>query len=627
VRNAAVPAVEPFGFRTVSAVGGRLELDAQLAAYVRARGPLRRALAAVAGRLVAARGWERLGFARLRDYAVERVGLSARSVQDLACVDARLAELPRLEAALVSGSITWTKARLLARVATAVDERTWLARAAQRTARELSRDVRAVDRASIEAGAPETDEDGAPEEKRETVRIRCTPVVRAKWYAARQLARRVAGEALPVWGCMEAIGAEVLSSIPLEVDIDLAPATALAEPIAAEAKAANGCAPHGLPVSGDSGSSDPSSPPRAELPIFLRSLVHALDEADPFELDSRLRAIVALEQRLEATLAPLLLRIRDTRLYRTRGFATFDAYVRDRLGISPRKARALLRLERAGRRCPALMRAYRSGQLSWVQAHTLVPIALIDRARVWSSEWIDWARRAPVRGLEDDVERALVLYETDPETWRSTGGLPGGDLPENRQTGARPTHSEENAQLFFNAPRDVARLFRAVLCTVRRRIQRQRGPDGRSATDGEALEVMLEHVFDAWGGGGSACGSERERVRKAHRVFERDGWRCTVPVCSSYRNLQDHHIIFRSAGGSDDPGNRTTLCAWHHLRGVHAGRVRCTGRAPNDLRFALGIRGIQDRRPPLVVYTTALPVKRSSCDARSPTPRAASSAG
>jgi len=63
-----------------------------------------------------------------------------------------------------------------------------------------------------------------------------------------------------------------------------------------------------------------------------------------------------------------------------------------------------------------------------------------------------------------------------------------------------------------------------------------------------------------------------------------------APGCTSFRNLHDHHIVFRSAGGSNDLANRTTLCAWHHLRGVHAGVVRCTGVAPDALRFALGVR-------------------------------------
>ena len=85
-------------------------------------------------------------------------------------------------------------------------------------------------------------------------------------------------------------------------------------------------------------------------------------------------------------------------------------------------------------------------------------------------------------------------------------------------------------------------------------------------------------------------GRERSARAREHRVFARDRWRCTVPGCTSYRNLHDHHVVFRSAGGDDELANRTTLCAYHHLRGVHAGRVRVLGTAPDRLRFELGLR-------------------------------------
>ena len=88
---------------------------------------------------------------------------------------------------------------------------------------------------------------------------------------------------------------------------------------------------------------------------------------------------------------------------------------------------------------------------------------------------------------------------------------------------------------------------------------------------------------------------------KKYQVFARDGWRCTVPGCTAYRNLHQHHVEFRAAGGSDDLENCTTLCAWHHLRGIHGGAIRCRGRAPGGLRFALGLRG---GRPPLMTYAS-----------------------
>jgi hypothetical protein len=73
-------------------------------------------------------------------------------------------------------------------------------------------------------------------------------------------------------------------------------------------------------------------------------------------------------------------------------------------------------------------------------------------------------------------------------------------------------------------------------------------------------------------------------------VIQRDGWCCAVPGCTSRRNLHDHHIEFRSAGGSDEPWNRITLCAFHHHRCLHAGLLRVRGRAPEALVFELGVR-------------------------------------
>jgi hypothetical protein len=195
-----------------------------------------------------------------------------------------------------------------------------------------------------------------------------------------------------------------------------------------------------------------------------------------------------------------------------------------------------------------------------------------------------------VRRLEADVDAALVLRDSDPDGFARTASVPrdawAGEERARRQTRARPT---EGATIVFCAPKEVARLFRAVLCTVRRRMQQLAG---RQVTDGEAFEEMLVHAIRAWE-------EMSPKPKSEYRVYERDGWRCTAPGCSSRRNLHDHHIRFRSAGGSHALANRTTLCAWHHLRGVHAGIVRCSGRAPRGLRFDLGVRS---GGPPLASY-------------------------
>ena len=91
---------------------------------------------------------------------------------------------------------------------------------------------------------------------------------------------------------------------------------------------------------------------------------------------------------------------------------------------------------------------------------------------------------------------------------------------------------------------------------------------------------MLDHTID----------SLREQAGLPPRepwVFERDGWRCVAPGCTSYRNLHAHHVIFRSAGGGDEPSNLVTLCAAHHQRGVHGGLICISGQAPEGLRFEM----------------------------------------
>lgn len=114
-------------------------------------------------------------------------------------------------------------------------------------------------------------------------------------------------------------------------------------------------------------------------------------------------------------------------------------------------------------------------------------------------------------------------------------------------------------------------------------------PAGPAPDAAAALGWMLDHALATWAAAG-------ERFHD-YADFARDGWHCTVAGCTARRNLQSHHVVFRSRGGAVEPWNRTTLCAFHHLRGVHAHRVSCQGRAPDGLAYALGLRA---SGPPLL---------------------------
>jgi hypothetical protein len=107
---------------------------------------------------------------------------------------------------------------------------------------------------------------------------------------------------------------------------------------------------------------------------------------------------------------------------------------------------------------------------------------------------------------------------------------------------------------------------------------------------------MLDHALREWGVDDPWLARWAKRLSP---VFERDGWCCTVPGCSARRNLHAHHIVFRSQGGGDEPANLTTLCAFHHQRGVHGGLLTVRGRAPHSLTYEIGLRS---GLPPLARY-------------------------
>ena len=657
------------------------DVEAELAQLAVEGGPLRRELARIAGRFVAREAWAELGFVRLGDYARERVGLSTRELQELARVDARLSGLPRLESALVSGQLGWTAVRLASRVATVDDERAWIGTALEMSTRELGLRVRTVERAARDAAevvagfAGELEVQGAAsagggdllsapserddEEPLDRLRILCSDAVARKWGDVRRLLRRTTGEWLPWSVCAEYVAAEVMSALPLAIELAAGDgATAAAEPVdlGAATNPPLRAVTHDAILTerpGDPGRLLPdvlARPPPARAPHsrFVAALGEELAEADAFELDRRLRRAVALERGTLCRMAPLLAEVADAKAYRELGLASLDAYARERMGMSPRKARGLLRLERACQRSPVLRQAWAKGVVSWSQAQLLVGVVTTPGAERWHGVWIERASAVSVRRLEDDVDDALARGELDPARLPllpelglsgesailsadlsmtaagSTGAAadpcthmagrtcaaadvgakaagstcaaadpstnaavtPGAASgvsrsPEGVQTRARPTHWRERTRVVVVASSEVVRLFRACLATVQLALERSPGPP---ATPGEALEAMCDHVLAVW--------TEGERrltagERRARRVYQRDGWRCTVPGCQSYRNLQAHHIRFRSLGGGDEASNLTTLCAAHHHRAVHTGRIRIEGSAPYELRFAM----------------------------------------
>jgi hypothetical protein len=191
--------------------------------------------------------------------------------------------------------------------------------------------------------------------------------------------------------------------------------------------------------------------------------------------------------------------------------------------------------------------------------------------------WVTRAWSVTLRRLADEVDWALAMRD---------GGLPGVEIPPppldaalgqpERQIRARDGEIADVA-IIFPAPASLAMLLRDAIAAF---TERGDPPWG-------GLERLLTHVEETW----------RALPRHRDPVFERDRWRCAVPACSARRELHDHHVVFRSQGGDNARDNRVTVCAAHHHHGIHEGRIRARGRAPDAIVWELGVR---PGRPPLL---------------------------
>ncbi|MBW2273972.1 MAG: HNH endonuclease [Deltaproteobacteria bacterium] len=235
-----------------------------------------------------------------------------------------------------------------------------------------------------------------------------------------------------------------------------------------------------------------------------------------------------------------------------------------------------------------------------MKAQYLVPLFLLDVGGIedWRPGWVRWAGQVSVRRLEDDVRAALAMRTCSttgfarclyhPETVAAPP--PPAELRE-QQMCAHQESVEASERIDLHVEPEVACLFAGVQETYRTVIQRE---TGRRPTDSEVFGCLLVRAVQAWT-------ARAPGTRRPDPVIERDAYRCAVPGCTSRRNLHDHHIVFRSAGGSDAESNRVTLCAFHHQRGVHRGELGVRGRAPDALVFDLGVRAGQ---PPLARFTS-----------------------
>src|SRR3989441_757318 len=304
-------------------------------------------------------------------------------------------------------------------------------------------------------------------------------------------------------------------------------------------------------------------------------------------------------------------------------FAGVGHYAEERLGVSRTSAEDRVRAARSLRPFPLLRAAYDEGRIG-LEA-TLLITRILGRGPVEAAverAWLLRAEEATVKRLRDEaralgrrgsgraLERSVPLDDTDwhaslrrdPGTARERVGRFGMEAAE------RPS---PDVFLRLRLPHDLAGDFLAAIEASRGRLSAMADsvprdepwPDAHAAPSVLAartfsvrsrrvpawvgLLALLEDFVLTWDP--VARGRERAiQKRPGDPVCARAGWRCTAPGCTSRKNLEDHHIVYRSHQGCDEMSNRTCLCRFHHQRGEHGGLASCSGEAPLRILWRLG---------------------------------------
>jgi hypothetical protein len=265
-------------------------------------------------------------------------------------------------------------------------------------------------------------------------------------------------------------------------------------------------------------------------------------ESDPWLLDAELRRLVRLRREWGDVFAHLAMIFRMLGLWRDAGFASFAHCCDELFGMGVRAVEQRIALARRLYALPALRQAMREGRVSYEKARLIA----------WK------ATDVTVDDLIRRAERTTCIALR------------------------RELEGEETAQMCTRRGMDI-RMPRRIRILLGIAIAAARAVTGKRIPESECLRMLFQHFVDTW----EPVLKQRNTLQR--RVLARDRGYCQVPICS-LAAAQGHHIDYRSAGGSDEPENLVSLCAGHHLHGVHMGYVRVRGKAPDRLHWQLGVR-------------------------------------
>lgn len=359
----------------------------------------------------------------------------------------------------------------------------------------------------------------------------------------------------------------------------------------------------------------------------LRALERRAGVGGAADLLEQLREAVALEDEIERAFGRLLAEMGDMRAWQRLRFSGVGHYGQERLGLPRRTAEARAALARAVRSHPVLREAYEGGRIGAEAAGLLLRV--LKRAGAGRPEekleeaWVRRAEEVTIKRLRDEVRAVglgrfvggkdgrtrLTPTPLPDEAWYSSIERRAGLARRRVALLGSLAALGQSADVFLRLrlPERLASELLASIEAARAELSRQaeqmpwweEGP-AESPPPGSVraarsfssrclrspawvgLLALLERYVEVWDD------ARAQPERRHESLYSRAGWRCEAPACTARRNLELHHIVYRSRGGSDDPTNLLCLCRFHHGLGEHGELASCRGTAPLGVVWRLG---------------------------------------
>jgi hypothetical protein len=527
--------------------------------------------------------WPRFG--SIQEVALNWLGISRTHASDLACLSADLDKWPRLSGAYDAGLVSRSQAQVVRHVLEPNTEAGWVCLASKTPVRKLKKWVPAYRKIEKQI---------SPEEETETLIVETSPEdIQYVLLTGKEMMEKVVGQSVPQGALVEALLAEWSSGhmerMPPEPEEESPKPERKPETKREEKKE------EPMP---DLPSGEEAVLEGEAVPCPLRRIPDPKDAKGIDELLDVLLELVGMRQSLDWQAGRAL---NLCRRFRMSGSAL------EILGVSPRTAAYLCRVDDDLEIFPALKEAYLAGRLGWAKVSRVLKVCLPETEKAW----VERAEELTVIGLEHEVNAMVGFRDFNEIAWmKRTGGLPPDDdllrelkvlpgrnraadldallrcanvrrasLGEADEPGQswRPAGRQRLIKTRFQVPSGVVNLWYAVQFALI--------PELKTVDQGKILRHLVDH-FCALGG--------------KHPIHERGDYACGFPGCW-LRVCEDEHMKAKSLGGTDDPANRHLLCGMHHRIAKHLGLAKVWGKAPDDIWFQIGRRIWKDNRLVAVV--------------------------